>query len=145
MPLARYFLVVGAALYALLLISSAYLAKSQGARNAENETSIIRIHSDRQWPERIVFDTPAPTIIPPQVARTEPTVAAPIDIVPAKAPEREAMAQLRSSDTFELQSTTPRHRELQPERHKLAKRHAMPRTFRVARQSRFDWFGRGVW
>lgn len=144
MPLARYFLVVGAGLLALLLISSAYFAKSQATKNAADESPIIRIFSDRKLPERIVFGSPVPTIIPPQVARTEATVAAPSDIVAGKAPEREAMAQLRPSDVIQLQPS-PKVREPLPERRKIAKRRATPRTFRVARQSRFEWFGRGVW
>jgi hypothetical protein len=141
MPLTRYFFVVGTVLLALLFILNGYLAKPQVTASTVANSPTIRIHSDRKWPERIVFDTVAPTIIPPQVASPEGNVAAPASLVdiPAKAHERDAMAQLRPSDVIQLQPITPKLREPQPERHKIAKRRAMPPTFRVARQWRFEW------
>ena len=41
---------------------------------------VIRIHSDRKWPERIVFDTTLPTIVPAQTAIVEDRVASPATV-----------------------------------------------------------------
>ena len=49
----------------------------------------IRIHSDRKWPERIVYDTSLPTITPPQIANTEQSAASPATIASAKPREQE--------------------------------------------------------
>ena len=77
MPLARYFLYVGATLLALLFISDPYLPKLPAADRGNSHPAIIRIHSDHKWPERIVYDTSLPTIVPAQIASIEAKVAAP--------------------------------------------------------------------
>src|SRR5437764_5262847 len=94
MPLARYFYYVGGVLLALLFISDAYFPKLPVEHSASTASYVIRIHSDRKWPERIVYDTSLPTIIPAQVANMEESAAAPATIAPAKAGEWEAYAQL---------------------------------------------------
>jgi hypothetical protein len=144
MPLARYCLFVGGILLALLFISDAYLPKLPVADRSNTVSYIIRIHSDsdRKWPERIVYDTSLPTIIPAQIATTEASAAAPVTIAPAKAREQEAFAQLRPSDANQLQSSDSKKREpkLQRQR-KITKRHAPAPVRLVARQPRFGWFG----
>ena len=104
MPLVRYFLFVGGALLALLFISDAYLPKLPVAGERRiSDLPAIRIHSDRKWPERVVFDTSQPTIVPPQTASQRqagsggPPQATVAD-VSAKARVREAFAQLQPSD-----------------------------------------------
>jgi len=37
---------------------------------ADSELPVIRIHSDRKWPERVVFDTNRPSIVPAASANT---------------------------------------------------------------------------
>ena len=66
MPVLRYFMFVGAALVALLFVVGAELPASPTveAANAAPDLSTIRIHSDRKWPERVVFDTSAPATVP---------------------------------------------------------------------------------
>jgi hypothetical protein len=142
MPLARYFYYVGGVLLALLFIADAYLPKLPVADRANTVSYIIRIHSDRKWPERIVYDSSLPTIIPAQVANMEESAAAPATVAPARAGEREAFAQLRPSDASQLQSSDPKKREpkLQRQR-KIAKRRVAPPAFLVARQQQFGWFG----
>ena len=76
MPIARYFLFVGGVLLALLLISDAYLPKLPVAHSVDAGLPLIRIHTDRKWPERVVFDTSHPAIIPVQIANTEALVQA---------------------------------------------------------------------
>ena len=61
MPLARYFLWVGGVLLALLFVADARLPALPVAEATTDVPSpIIRIHSERKWPDRIVFDTNAP-------------------------------------------------------------------------------------
>ena len=79
MPLARYFSYVGGALLALLFILDAYLPKIAIEERAHANSPIIRIHSERKWPERIVFDTGVPAIIPAQIASAEFEPAGPED------------------------------------------------------------------
>src|SRR3984957_4989348 len=99
MPVVRYFFFVGGALLALLFISDAYLPKPPDVVSADADLPVIRIHSERKWPERVVFDTSRPTIVPAQVAKTQsgtpvPAMAAEF---PPKARVREAFAQLPSA------------------------------------------------
>jgi hypothetical protein len=142
MPLARYFYYVGGVLLALLFISDAYFPKLPVEHGASTVSYVIRIHSDRKWPERIVYDTSLPTIIPAQVANTEESAAAPATIAPAKAGEREAYAQLRSSDVSQLPSSDAKKREPRMHRQrKFTKKRVAPPAFLVARQQQFGWFG----
>jgi hypothetical protein len=110
-PLARYFLYVGGVLLALLFISDASLPRLPNAHSTHTVSYIIRIHSDRKWPERVRFDTSLPTITPLQVANAEQSAAAPVTIASAKARVREAFAQLRPLDASQLQSSDSKKRE----------------------------------
>ena len=106
MPLARYFSYVGGVLLALLFILDAYFPKMPADERVSSDVPIIRIHSDRKWPERIVFDTSVPTIIPAQIAGGEPSILPPETgrDVAVKASEREAFAQMQPSDTKQAKS-----------------------------------------
>jgi hypothetical protein len=85
-PIGRYIAFVGSLLLAVLFIADWYLpiAPTQSVTSREAEP-IIRIKSDRKWPERIVFDTSTPTIVP------QPPVVAD---APVTNPPREALALL---------------------------------------------------
>ena len=91
MPLWRYFAFTGSALLALMFMADWYLPKSaaEPARAGVAKT-IIRIHSSRQWPEAIVFDTNRPMITPSLVTAE----AAPVEAPLAEKPSREAFAQI---------------------------------------------------
>ena len=86
MPIARYIAFVGSLLVAILFIADWYLpmAPTQSVTSREADKPIMRIKSDQKWPERIVFDTNAPTIVP------QPVVA----LAPVTNPPREAFARL---------------------------------------------------
>ena len=73
MPVGRYIAFVGSLLLAILFIADWYLpmAPTQSVTSRETEP-IIRIKSDRKWPERIVFDTSAPIIVPQKPPVTNP-------------------------------------------------------------------------
>ena len=140
MPLARYILCVGGALLTLLLISDAYLPKMPVADWGNSRSAIIHIHSDQKWPERIVYDTSLPTVVPTQIANIEANVAAP-EIVTSTT-EREAFAQLQPpSQLSDVKKSDPK-----PQRHhKIAKRRVPPPARLAARQMQFGWFGNRIW
>jgi hypothetical protein len=135
MPLARYFIYVGAVLLALLFISDAFLPKLPVAESVNTDLPVIRIHSDRKLPERVVFDTSLPTIVPAQ------EVPATVADVPAKALVHEAFAQLRPSDAAQAQTSDPKKPEPKlPRKRKIANRRAAPPVMLVAQQPRFGFF-----
>ena len=148
MPLARYFVFVGGVLLALLFVVGAVLpqlpdADANGA-GAQVDKSIIRIHSDRKWPERVVFDTSLPTMVPAQSLKAEAAVPAPapttVADVPPKARVREAFAQI----------VPPEPKKPEPKLHrkpKIAKTRAAPPPpiVMVAQQPRFGFFANSTW
>ena len=140
MPLARYFCYVGGVLLALLFIADAYLPKLPVADKATTVSYVIRVHSNRKWPERVVYDTSRPTITAAQITSTDMSATAPATI--ASATVREAFAQLRPSDANQLQSSDSRKPEpKQQRRRKIAKIRLAPPVRLVARQPQFGWFG----
>ena len=148
MPLARYFLYVGGVLFTLVFILDACLTRLPVMESAHVNSPIIRIHSDRKWPERIVFDTTLPTIVPAPTTIVEDRVASPATVTDASAKEREreAFALMQPSDAKRLQPSDPGRRELKQQRQrKIVKRHVMPRSVLVARQPQFGWFGSNIW
>ena len=58
MPIVRYFLFAGAFVVALLFALDRSLPPpADSSASSDVDRSIIRIHSARAWPEKIVFDT----------------------------------------------------------------------------------------
>ena len=93
MPLGRYFLYVGGVLLALVLAIDWYWPQSTSrAAHADVDRAPIRIHSQHQWPDAVVFDTTQPTIIPP-APPGEVVAEAP----PARSP-RDAMAMIQAPE-----------------------------------------------
>ena len=141
MPVARYFLFVGGVLLALLLAVDAFspqqVAVASNTAPAIDKT-VVRIRSDQKLPERVVYDTSLPTIVPP--AATVQVAAAPA------APTPEATAQARVRDTF-AQFVPAESKKLEPQvqrKRKVAKVRVNP-TVRVAQQSQFGFFGGPSW
>jgi hypothetical protein len=140
MPLARYFFLVGGVLLALLFVVDAVLPKLPVVERTDTDLPVIRIHSDRKWPERVVFDTSIPTIIPAPTAKVEAVAPAPpvAADVSAKVRVREAFAQFVAPD--------PKKPELKVQRkRKIAKSRAAPPVLLVAQQPRFGFFDNGMW
>ena len=152
MPIARYFLFVGGALLALLLAVDAFapqqpaVAASQAV--ASIDKTVVRIRSDQKPPERVVYDTSLPTIVPPAVVAA--AVAPPVPVAAAAA---DAQAKVR--DTFAQFVPEAKKPDAQAQRkRKVAKArpaHPMqgqPSQIRVAQQSPFGFFGgpsRSTW
>ena len=99
MPLARYFLYVGGVLLALVFILDACFPSDQVTQKTHPDLPAIRIHSDRKWPERVVYDTslPATTLTPIASVEAGDVPGANADVL-VRTKEREAFAQLQSSD-----------------------------------------------
>ena len=142
MPLARYFVFVGGVLLALLFVVDAVLPKLPVVERTDTDLPVIRIHSDRKWPERVVLDTSIPTITPAPTAKAEAVAPAPVPAgvadVSAKVRVREAFAQFVAPD--------PKKPESKPQRkRKIAKSRVAPPVVLVAQQPRFGFFDNGMW
>ena len=148
MLLARYFLYVGGALLALLLIVSAELPQAPVAPSTNSATDMpaIRINSDRKWPAKVVLDTNVPTIVPTQTASNAliaKASAVTAQVAPQTAP-REALAQLTPSDVKKAGIRKP---EPKRPRHKVARRRIYPPPMMMAQQRPFGFgfFGSRIW
>src|SRR5215203_552701 len=104
MPVARYFLYVGAVLIALLFAVDAFTPKDAVVRStasaaASVENPTLRIRSGHKWPERVVYDTSLPTIVSPkaELAAVVPALA-PAQEISAKSRVRESFAQFKPVD-----------------------------------------------
>ena len=150
MPVMRYFLYVGAALLALLFVAGEAfptlpVTPVAQATNTAADVPMIRIHTDRKWPERVVFDTSAPTIVPAQtqIAKNDAGVAAPLPVADAsaKVTPRDAFAQLVPAD--------PKKATVKPQqKRKVAKRRVAPPTaptMLVAQRPAFGLFANNIW
>ena len=142
MPVARYFLFVGGVLLALLLAVDALVPQqavvaSQAA--ASIDKTVVRIRSDQKPPERVVYDTSLPTIIPPQAVTAQAAV-------PATAPLADATVQARVRETYaQLVPAEAKKPEVQVQRkRKIAKNRPAPPT-QVAQQAHFGFFGGSNW
>lgn len=121
-PLGKYLLCVGSMLLAILFMSDSYFGeptRTEAQHELSIDKTIFRISSDRKWPEKIVFDTTQPIIVP------APTQAAAIASAPAPA------AKIASTNA---QSTLEAFAETSP----LAKEasRARPRTYATRKLSR---------
>lgn len=131
MPLARYFLFVGATLLALLFILDAYMpspAVVASAAAPDIGRPMVRIHSSQKLPERIVIDTSIPTIVP------APTVVAD---APAKSPALDALAQVVPSELQKSDLKKPEPK--MPPKRRVARRQVRPPMVTYAQAPRFDY------
>ena len=145
MPVARYFLFVGGLLLALLVALDAFAPQQVAvASNAAPsiDKTVVRIRSDQKPPERVVYDTSLPTIVPP-AAKTQIAAVPPVPVV-------DATAQTRVRDTFaqfvpaEAKKVEKQVEPQAPRKRKIAKsRPAQP--LRFAQQQHFGFFGNSTW
>jgi hypothetical protein len=155
MPVARYFIFVGGLLLALLFGLDAVLPKLPVADQTEAaaDLPVIRINSDRKWPERVVFDTSVPAVIPAQPVKTETAKTEPakteaaipattVADVPATARVRDAFAQLQPAD---LKKPEPKLQPQPQPKRKVAKNRPAPPMVLVAQQPRFGFFANNTW
>ena len=142
MPVARYFLFVGGVLLALLFAIDALapqqVAVASNAAPSVDKT-VVRIRSDQKLPERVVYDTSLPTIVPP--AATIQVAAAPAPVAPdATARVRDTFAQFVPAEAKKVEPQVQRKRKIARSR---APQPLPP--VRVAQQSHFGFFGGPSW
>ena len=145
MPLMRYFVFVGGALLALLLIVNACapgLPVTEAARSTAapaTDRSVIRIRSDRKWPERVVFDTSQPTVVAAAPA------AAPVVAEAAAAPEKKVIQPLKTELREAFAQANPVHAEPKRKRKSVARNYAAAPRIRLAQQRPAFFFGNNFW
>ncbi len=153
MPVARYFLFVGGVLLALLvaidaLVPQQAIVASQAAPSV-NKT-VARIRSDQKLPERVVYDTSLPTIVPPpsmtaQVAAPAAAPASPLAGATAQARVRETFAQFVPGEAKKPEPQVQRKRKIAKSRSAPPMQIAQQPQMRVAQQSHFGFFGGPNW
>ena len=107
MPVVRYFLFVGGVLLALLFVIGSYAPQLPvvTAANMDSDKPLIRINSERKWPEAVVFDTSHPSVVAPAV-----TVA-----VNVPAPNADTSANTRVQDAYaQFQPSDPKQKQVSP-------------------------------
>ena len=156
MPIARYFLFVGGLLLALLLAVDALFPQqvvvaSRGASSVDK--TVVRIRSDQKPPERVVYDTSLPTIVPSPAMTaqvTAPVVAPAVAAASADATDqarmRETFAQLVPAETKKPEPQVQRKRKVAKSRPAPPMQIAQQPQMRVAQQSHFGgFFGGSNW
>ncbi len=147
MPLARYFLWAGGALLTLLFVAAACLPEPPAAVETTADLPPARIHSDRKWPERIVFETGAPMVhvVPgttDSVAVDPPAPPPPSGVIPPDL--REVLAQMEPSEISSPKPSKPA--KLAPKPQRRIARTRGPGPVRLAeRRPQSGWFGQSLW
>ncbi len=134
MPLARYFLYVGSVLLALLFIADACLPKLPAVNHSDELRPVIRIYSDRGWPERVVYNTSLATNPRVPIGISGPYIPAPERVANDGGRVREAFAAMQPSAAKTIQpvhSAKTAARQGHPRR--IARRMPPP-TFQVAQR-----------
>jgi hypothetical protein len=115
--------------------------------------TVVRIRSDQKLPERVVYDTSLPTIVPPPAMTAQVTAPVAPSTVAAAPVSADAFAQARVRETFaqlvpaEAKKPDP---QVQRKRKIVRSRPAAPMQLaqpqmRVAQQSHFGFFGGSNW
>jgi hypothetical protein len=161
MPVVRYFLYVGGVLIALLFAIGAILPQEEVIHSAPGiDRSTVRIRSDQKLPERVVYDTTLPTIVP-SVAKIQ-VAAAPDPAISAQTRVRETFAQFVPGEPKKAEQGVVKAEQVGAKtehlavskKRKIAKvRWAPPGAYmlggppmRIAQQqSRFGFFGGPIW
>src|SRR5215471_5624214 len=132
MPLVRYFVFVGGALLALLLISDLVLPQVPlpGNLTSASDLPAVRIRSERKWPERVVIDTTIPLPAAVKIAKTE---VAPAPPQPGVA---DASAKARVRDAFAQAPDQKQAGQKQPANAKVAAVEARPQAKRKVARAR---------
>ena len=133
MPLGRYFLIVGSALIALFFLTDAYLPQSAGSsfgRESRVDKSIIRLSSAHKWPEKVVYDTTLPTLVPPVSTAAETPRPFP------SASPREAFAKMAALAPV---AVTPVNERTSVNPKRKLKRRPLPLGFVASRDPSYSW------
>lgn len=143
MPLARYFVFVGGALMALLFAFDFFSPRAVADSGIQSagfvDKSTLRIRSEQKWPERIVFDTTQPTIVP-KASGTQAALAVlagpePVPQTTPSARVRETFAQFVPAEPKKADGAAAKKR-------KVVKVQSQNQPVRVARS---NFFGPTAW
>jgi hypothetical protein len=156
MPIARYFLFVGGVLLALLLAIDALFPQQAvvASRSGSSiDKTVVRIRSDQKPPERVVYDTSLPTIVPSSAVTAQvgtapavaPAVAAVSADAGAQARVRETYAQYVPAEAKKPEPQVQRKRKVAKTRPAPPMQIAQQPQMRVAQQSHFGFFGGSNW
>ncbi len=149
MPVARYFMFVGGVLLALLWAIDALVphqAVVAGQAASSVDKTVVRIRSDQKPPERVVYDTSLPTIVPPQPVAAQAVVpaaapAASLADVNAQARVRETFAQFVPVEAKKPDAQVQRKRNIARSRPASPMQIGQRPQMRIAQQSQFGFFG----
>ena len=144
MPVARYFLYVGGVLLALLFVIDLLAPRepvvaSNGVTAVERP--VVRISSTQKLPERVVYDTSLPIIVP---ATSNMQIAAPQPpALSAQSRVRNTFAQFgpesgqAAPESKQIAGAAAQKPEIQaPKKRKIARAHSYPPAYA---QMRFGW------
>jgi len=145
MPLLRYFLYVGGALLALLILAGTYLPNSPAVETSGPQLPVIRLYADRKGPQRVVIDTsvPMPSVALARSAKASIPAEAPAAAIDVSSRVRDAFAEFQPSDGGKVQSAEQKKPEAKPAQppRKIARRRTGPPVRMVDRQAQFGWYG----
>lgn len=131
MPLLRYFVGIGGALLALMLIANVYLPAPQAPLQQQTngiDKSTIRIASRQKGPERVEIDASLATIVPSvdvAQAQIQPARAATRPAAVADADTRDAYAQMPTA-TDKPVAASPKKPKARVARNDAQRRAAQP-------------------
>lgn len=145
MPLLAYLWKVGAALLALLFVADFVLPKAAVTERTAVDQPALRIHSDRKWPERVIFDTTLPADV---AVASAPSITEPAPLVPATAPISRAETPAPANALAIARTDLPTRESVERKRLRKkqyvgtrSKRFSTPQMVLAARQPQFGWFG----
>jgi hypothetical protein len=149
MPLAAYFRNVGAALLALLFVANFYLPVPPVVQRATVYPPAIRIHSDRKWPEPVIFDTNMVIASAKPVAWEAETAASPeAGDVPTSRTDasgvRDAFAMSPRPHSLHATSVDQGKRHLK-QRTAARRKYTRHQIVLAWRQRQFGWFESRYW
>jgi hypothetical protein len=144
MPVVRYFLYVGGVLLALLFAIGTFTPQDVASHSAPGlDKTTVRIHSVQKLPERVVYDTSVPTIVPPAAKTVVAAAAPPAPDASAKARVRDTFAQFVPAEAKKIEQPQA------PKKRKIARVRAYPTSYpqmRLAQQQpHFGFFGAPTW
>ena len=143
MPVARYFLYVGGVLLALIFAFDAFAPQQPAVASNQVpsiDKTVVRIRSDQKLPERVVYDTSLPTIVPPKPTVVQAAAAPPARVadITAQARVRETFAQFVPAEAKKLEPQVQHKRKIAKSKPSQPLRYAQ-------QQPRFGFFGGPTW
>lgn len=149
MPLAAYFRNVGAALFALLMIVDFCLPRSPEVQSTDVPPPVIKIISDRKWPELVVLDTTKgdTAAVAPSPWDKDPPAPPTVREVPAGRAGTSTALALMSSQESRHGAPVEQKRRQMTSKHATrgARKYSPPQMAFTAHQGNYAWLGFRYW